>query len=257
MGIQKIVSRWGSGLIVYEGEHNSIAMAVSAAVKGGANLRDADLGDANLRDANLRGADLGGANLRYADLGGANLGGADLGGANLRDANLRNANLGGANLSAADLRYADLGGANLGGADLDGANLRDANLRDANLRGADLRDANLSAAKGGELALARTSIVPESGEFIGFKKCVGNTIVTLKILSDSRRSNAFGRKCRAEKCVVLAIDGADHALSMWDPSFVYRIGEVVQCDNWNDDRWVECGGGIHFYLTRIEAENHS
>ena len=237
MGIQKIVSRWGSGLIVYEGEHNSIAMAVSAAVKGGANLRDADLGDANLRDANLRGADLGGANLRYADLGGANLGGADLGGANLRDANLRNANLGGANLSAADLRYADLGGANLGGADL--------------------RDADLSAAKGGELALARTSIVPESGEFIGFKKCVGNTIVTLKILSDSRRSNAFGRKCRAEKCVVLAIDGADHALSMWDPSFVYRIGEVVQCDNWNDDRWVECGGGIHFYLTRIEAENHS
>ena len=227
MGIQKIVSRLDSGLIVYEGEHDSIAMAVSAAVKGGANLRNADLGGANLRDANLR----------DADLGGANLGGADLGGANLRDANLRNANLGGANLSAADLRYADLGGANLGGADL--------------------RDADLSAAKGGELALARTSIVPESGEFIGFKECVGNTIVTLKILSDSRRSNAFGRKCRAEKCVVLAIDGADHALSMWDPSFVYRIGEVVQCDNWNDDRWVECGGGIHFYLTRIEAENHS
>jgi hypothetical protein len=31
----------------------------------------------------------------------------------------------------------------------------------------------------------------------------------------------------------------------------------VRCDKWNEDRWIECGGGIHFFLTRIEAERHS
>jgi len=31
----------------------------------------------------------------------------------------------------------------------------------------------------------------------------------------------------------------------------------IERDQWNEDRWKECGGGIHFYLTKIEAENHS
>jgi hypothetical protein len=30
----------------------------------------------------------------------------------------------------------------------------------------------------------------------------------------------------------------------------------VRCDTWNEDRWTECGGGIHFYLTREEAAAH-
>jgi uncharacterized protein YjbI with pentapeptide repeats len=104
-----------SGSVLFSLETESLKLCVEAAVKGGANLRGADLGGANLGGADLHGANLGGANLRGADLGGANLGGADLHGANL----------GGA----------DLGGANLGGADLHGANLRDADLRDADLGG--------------------------------------------------------------------------------------------------------------------------
>jgi len=76
---------------------------IIAAVKSGADLRDANLCGANLcgadlRDANLRGADLRGANLCGADLCGANLRGADLRGANLRGADLRDANLRDANL---------------------------------------------------------------------------------------------------------------------------------------------------------------
>jgi len=31
----------------------------------------------------------------------------------------------------------------------------------------------------------------------------------------------------------------------------------VRCDKWDDDRWNECSGGIHFFLTRAEAEAYS
>lgn len=46
-----------------------------------------------------------------------------------------------------------------------GAYLRYADLRYADLRGADLRGANLS-----ELTVAQTSILPDEGDIIGWKK---------------------------------------------------------------------------------------
>ena len=118
----KILNRW-TDAVLWEGEAGTVAEAVYAALKEGADLVDANLRGANLVDANLVGADLRGANLRDADLVGANL----------VDANLRGANLGGANLVDANLVGANLVGANLRGADLVGADLRDANLRGANL----------------------------------------------------------------------------------------------------------------------------
>jgi len=66
----------------------SIKGAVQEAVRGGADLRGADLGGAYLGGAYLGGADLGGAYLGGADLRGAYLGGADLRGADLRGADL-------------------------------------------------------------------------------------------------------------------------------------------------------------------------
>ena len=73
----------------------------------------------------------------------------------------------------------------------------------------------------------------------------------------ARRSNATGRKCRAEYAKVLRVFGAAEGISQYDDKVVYRKGEMVKCDTWNEDRWTECGGGIHFYLTRIEAENNN
>jgi len=105
-----------SGDALYEDSAPTMRKTVEAAVRAGADLRDANLGSAD-----LRGADLRGANLRGADLGGADLRGANLGSANLRGA--------------------DLGGANLRGADLGGADLRGAYLRGAYLRGATMIDA--------------------------------------------------------------------------------------------------------------------
>lgn len=136
-----------------------------------------------------------------------------------------------------------------------------ADLSGADLSGANLSGADLSGVKNAELAVARTRILPE-GSLIGYKWCRGSRIVRLRIPEDARRSHAFGRKCRAERAEVLEITGPDgtqyqDAVSSWGSDFVYRVGETVVPANGFSESWQEeCAGGIHFYLTRIEAENH-
>ena len=173
-------------------------------------------------------------------------------------ADLRGADLRGADLSGADLSAADLRGADLRGADLSGADLRGADLSGADLSAADLSAADLSGAKGAELAIARTRILA-AGTLIGWKKCRGGVLVKLEIPAEARRSHAFGRKCRAEFARVLEVIGAEEGRSAyeWAPSVVYRVGETVRPEAWDEDWTVECGGGIHFYITREEAEAHA
>ncbi len=207
---------------------------------------------AALEEAVRVGANLGGANLRDANLRGANLSGANLSDANLRDANLSDAYLSGANLSDANLSDANLSDAYLGGANLGGANLSDANLRDANLRDA----------KNAELAIAQTRIIPDAGPIIGWKKCRDGRIVQLRIPAKAKRSHASGRKCRSDRARVLAIFNSDgtpatEAASLRDPNFRYVVGEtVVPQVPFDDNPWNECASGIHWYITRLEAEAH-
>ena len=230
-----------------------------------ANLSGADLYGANLSRADLYGANLSRANLYGANLSGADLYGANLSGANLSGANLSRANLSGANLSGADLYGANLYGADLYGANLSGANLSGANLYDADLSGADLYGANLSGAKI-ELELLNKFFpiaCPESGSFIGWKKCRGNKIVKLMICDDAKRSSAFGRKCRCSAAKVIAIENVDgtpneesEAISGYNQDFIYRVGETVSVDNFDNDRRNECAPGIHFFITRQEAVDY-
>ena len=87
-----IKNRWtGSIIFEYSSVDNTLAKTVAEALKGGANLREADLCRADLCRANLRGADLCGADLYGANLYGADLRGADLRGADLCGADLRGA----------------------------------------------------------------------------------------------------------------------------------------------------------------------
>jgi len=44
--------------------------------------------------------------------------------------------------------------------------------------------------------------------------------------------------------------------SQHDPDFVYTVGKIVKPDVWNENRWEECESGIHFFITRIEAEKY-
>ena len=143
------------------------------------------------------------------------------------------------------------------------ANLSDAYLRDANLCGADLRGANLSFADlCGVIYNEQTSCFamqcPEKGSYIGYKKAEGK-IVELEIQEDSKRSSATTRKCRASKAKVLSItslDGKeffDEAVSDYDSSFVYKVGETIEVKNFDENRWNECTTGIHHFITREEA----
>jgi hypothetical protein len=228
----------------------------TSTMEGGADLRSA-----NLRSANLSGANLSGANLSGANLSGANLSGANLSGANLSGADLSGANLSDADLRSANLRSANLSGAYLSGANLSGANLSGANLSGANLSGANLSGANLSGAKNiPDYVRAVTSILPD-GPIIGWKKCNGGVIVKMQIPAKAKRSNATGRKCRAEFVKVLQLydgDGkemSDDAVAISQHGSVeYRKGKIVRPDSFDENRWEECSNGIHFWITRIEAE---
>ena len=219
-------------------------------------LRGANLRGADLRDANLSGAELRYADLRYADLSDANLIGA-----NLRGVDLHRADLSDANLRYADLRYASLCHTNLKGADL-----RDADLSDANLIGADLH-----RAYDVQLSIAKTSILPDEGDIIGWKKAwtddtmlPKSVIVKLLIPADAQRSNATGRKCRASKARVLdlqdkqgnSLPSDTTAYSGYDTDFTYKKGETIHVEDFDTNRWKECAPGIHFFITRIEAAEY-
>ena len=184
----------------------------------------------------------------------------------LRGADLRDANLSGANLSGANLRYADLRYADLSDANLIGANLRDADLSDANLIGANLRDAYDV-----QLSIAKTSILPDEGDIIGWKKAWTDNetllmpvIVKLLIPSDALRSNATGRKCRASTVRVLdlqdkqgnSLPSDTTAYSSYDADFTYKKGETIHVEDFDTNRWKECAPGIHFFITRIEAAEY-
>jgi len=168
---------------------------------------------------------------------------------------LYRANLSGANLYGANLSGANLYGANLYGADLSGADLYGANLSGANLSGANLSGADLSGAKNADYAIAQTRILPE-GDLIGWKKCQSAVIVKLRIPTDAKRSHAFGRKCRAEFADVLEVIGADEGTSSHDNKTKYIAGCRVTADKFDDNFQNECAGGIHFFITRQEAENY-
>ena len=136
-----------------------------------------------------------------------------------------------------------------------------ASLDGASLVGANLDGANLDGAKNAELAIAQTRILP-AGSIVGWKKCQAKTdtgfaIVKLRIPEEAKRSHAFGRKCRAEYAEVLEIIGVTEAHSGYDPAFIYRVGETVRPDSFSEDWQRECAPGVHFFITREEAEAYS
>ena len=163
--------------------------------------------------------------------------------------------LAGANLAGANLAGANLARAYLAGANLAGANLARAYLARANLARAYLADAYLADAKSAEFAVAQTRILPE-GDLIGWKKCLRGVIVKLRIPEAAKRSHAFGRKCRAEYADVIEVIGGEVGVSQYDGSTEYRAGQRVTPDRFDENWQEECSSGIHFFITRLEAENY-
>lgn len=230
------------------------------------NLQSADLSCADLRYAslfndNLQDANLCNAKLHGADLTGANLCNANLQGTSLNSTDLRNASLCNANLFNATLYCANLYGAHLEGADLRCASLFNANLFDANLQGAALNDselgcanlllAELSGANGNLIEFRKGKILTEN--LIGYKKCKDDVIVTLEIPRGAIVFSINGDQCRTNKVKVIDIDGADRAYSNYD-DMSYYVDDEITVYNFNCEYNNQCTEGIHFYMTREEAE---
>ena len=134
---------------------------------------------------------------------------------------------------------------------------RGADLGDAYLRGADL-----SGATGFGLPY-QLQTCPRSGSFEAWKKGDNQEIIKLTIPWWARRTaNIVDRKCRAEIALVVAIYnksgkpiGCCRNGTWADRKIDYRVGGFVRSRNY-DASWLKnCSNGIHFFMTKEEAEN--
>ena len=186
---------------------------------------------------------------------------ADLSNTDLSNINLSNANLKYANLSNANLKDADLKDSNLRFTNLRCADLSNANLNSANLSSANLSKANLKDIKTNMHTIGYNLACPEKGSFIGYKKASG-CLIELLILEDAKRSSATTAKCRCDKAKVLEIENIEtgekikETRSNYDSDFIYKVGEIVSVDNFDNNRWNECTTGIHFFINRENAINY-
>lgn len=181
----------------------------------------------------------------------------------------RNICFDGANLSYSSLENGWFENCTFRGADLRYTNLKTVAMRYNDLTGANIEGANLFAAV---LEYAKLDDIiyndetkwfklycPETGPFLGYKKCFGNRLVQLLIPAEAKRTSATMNSCRCSKAKVLTIKSFDYkeefeeAWSLVDENFVYRKGEWVEVLDFNEDRWQDSTTGIHFWLTREEA----
>jgi len=148
--------------------------------------------------------------------------------------------------------------ANNSGANLSGANLIGANLIGANLIGANLSGANLIGADHNENTGFLLSQCPD-GAFIAYKKAQGK-IVKIEVCEDAKRSSATSLKCRCSKAKCLEIQNIDGLISELkeirsdnDSKFIYKVGEINEVLDFDEERFNECSTGIHFFIRREMA----
>ena len=203
-------------------------------------LENMDLENFNLSDMDFSHSNFINANLSNVNFYSSQLVNVLLDDCNLQNANLKNANLERASLRRANLTKVDISGARLYAAVLENAILDDI-IFDDNTKNFRIH-------------------CPEKGAFIAYKKGLNNLIVKLLIPSDAKRVSSTMNCCRCDKAKVLEIknfEGTkffDEAWSTVAEGFCYKLGEWVYAENFNEDRWYDSTGGIHFWMTEEEAK---
>ena len=96
-------------------------------------------------------------------------------------------------------------------------------------------------------------IVPSEGSFIAWKKTTKGVIKISIPASAKRTSSLIGRKCRAEYVKVISGPGCG-GFSPTKGNSIYNKGEVIYADKFDPDIRTECTNGIHFFMTKEEAE---
>lgn len=102
---------------------------------------------------------------------------------------------------------------------------------------------------------------PSDGSFIGWK-VVDNCLIKLLIPEDARRSSANNTKCRCDKAKVLSIinletgKSCEEVLNSHYNLTIYKVGNIVLPDRFNEDKNKECAEGIHFFINKQDAINY-
>jgi len=241
----------------------------------------ADLSGQNLTKLNLSQKKLSGAILNNAILCYADLSGADLWGAQMKGVDLFHANLELSDCYESDFSKAHFHNTILTGAHLDQANFNkavfvntklDANLYWSNFAGAEFRGISVDSYTNLEgvnlfnvsfVHISPHSYYPTgriiSEDIYGYKKCEDkeghSIIVKLKIPRGAIVFSINGRKCRTNQAEVISIEGADRAYSQFN-HISYYVGDKFFIYNFDCQYNVECGEGIHFFMTKKEAEQY-
>lgn len=199
--------------------------------------------------------DLSGTNLSNMDFTLSSFQNTVLDEVNFENSSVENALFDGCPMKGANFKNARMVTASFRYCDMRGCNIEDANLFGAVLEFADLE--GIVSNEGTQWFRLRC---PEEGAFLGYKKCVNDRMVQLLIPADAKRTSATLPSCRCSKAKVLTIktfdytQNFDEAWSLVDENFVYKKGEWVEVKNFNEDRWQDSTTGIHFWMSRAEAQ---
>lgn len=235
-----------------------------------ANAKDADLSECEFFENDMSGADFTGAdmsctiitdsNLEKSTFANSHVAFARISGCNAKNTIFNRSDLCAAYFEDCSFLQANFSGANMMRSSWRNCEMEEIDLTDAALQMANFEETNLKIGRYG--CSPTTSMYalacPEEGSFVGFKKCEDDFILKLKITEDSKRSSATSRLCRCSKAEVLSItllDGKETGRTELadENDIAYRLGETVEVENFDENRWSEKGNGILFFITREEA----
>ena len=238
----------------------------------GLDLHNVDLSDLDLRHAILYNTNLRGANLKNSVLSHATIHNADLSYANLDYtacgfADIFHSSLRGATVQNASFRHTLFDLIDLNNITINHTDFTYSTFHKSNIISAGIACFSYATFKECGVVFTGNTSLHSCGMIVdapirGYKKCDTNgngpTIVTLEIPRGAIVFSINGSKCRTNKAIVRSIDGdgIDEAHSFFDEEFVYRVGDELVIDDFDLRYNVECGTGIHFFLTKEEAENY-
>lgn len=205
----------------------------------GSTIENVDLTGFDLSNINFEWTTFSNVNLDKAIINNSILDNSAFPDTSLRETSLQNSSMKGCMMRHCDLSNSDISGTNIFSTVLEYTKLTDVKY-DENTRFFELYP-------------------PASGAYVGFKKCFNQRIATLLIPTDAMRTSATMNCGRCSKAKVLAVKSFDeteefeYGLATIDEEFEYRVGEYVEVENFNRNRWMDSTTGIHFWMTREEA----
>ena len=230
------------------------------------------------RFADLSGFDFSNKRFRFICFNHAILRNVNLSGATITESFIDFVNLTNTNLSNTTIIGVTFDNTDFTGADISGANILSSSFCRANLLNIKYNEATsfkrvlLLDAKNIPRDLPYPLACPETGKFEAWKKVVAvvdddvinplhTFLVKLEIPEDAKRLSSYSNKCRCDKAKVLEIIDLSTNKQVSQvlncayrlSQTLYKVGEMVYPDSFDEDRWNECSNGIHFFKDKESA----